>query len=89
LLGYFLIPQRIVTLPTDDQTLARLAERLPIHAKPVQQKKQSTFGWLLSMGTGLALRAAGSYLTQQLSKIASQQSASLHPQPAEIHHHDG
>jgi len=89
LLGYFLIPQRIVTLPTDEHTLSRLADRLPIHTKPAEPKKQSMLGWLVSMGTGMALRAAGAYLTQQLGKIAAQQPAPVHHSHAEIHHHDG
>jgi hypothetical protein len=90
LLGYFLIPQRIVTLPTDEHTLARLADRLPVYTKPsAEQKKkqQSMLGWLVSMGTGMAMRAAGAYLSQQLGKIVAQQSGMPeHHQPAEVHH---
>ena len=90
LLGYFLVPQRIVTLPTDGHTLSRLADRLPIHTKPAEPKKQSLLGWLVSMGTGMALRAAGAYATQQLGKIMAQQQAPVHHHPhAEVHHHDG
>lgn len=90
LLGYFLVPQRIVTLPTDEHTLSRLADRLPIHTKPAEPKKQqSMLGWLVSMGTGMALRAAGAYLTQQLGKIVADQPSPTRPSHAEVHHHDG
>jgi len=90
LLGYFLVPQRIVTLPTDEHTLSRLADRLPIHTKPAEPKKQqSMLGWLVSMGTGMALRAAGAYLTQQLGKIVADQAPPARPSHAEVHHHDG
>jgi hypothetical protein len=84
LLGYFIIPQRIVTLPTDDHTLSKLADRLPIQPRP-ERKKQSLLGWLVSMGTGMALRAAGAYVTQQLGKAVAQQQST--PRPEEMHHH--
>lgn len=86
LLGYFVVPQRQVTLPTDEHTLARLADRLPLHGKPSEPKKQSTFGWLLSMGTGMALRAASAYLSQQVSKVMAQQQQQHAPQHAEVRH---
>lgn len=85
LLGYFVVPQRVVTLPTDDHTLSRLADRLPIYPPTNQPKKQrsSMLSSLISMGTGLALRAATGYLTQQVSKIVAQQT---NPQPMEMRH---
>jgi len=83
LLGYFVVPQRIVTLPTDEHTLSKLADRLPIHVKPSEPKKSSLLGWLVSMSTGMALRAASAYLSQQVGKVMAQQTS---PQPAEVHH---
>lgn len=87
LVGYFVVPQRIVTLPTDEHTLSRLTDRLPLHGKPSEPKKQSMFGWLLSLGTGMALRAASAYLSQQVSKVMAQQQQQPHaPQHAEVRH---
>jgi hypothetical protein len=85
LVGYFVVPQRVVTLPTDDQTLSRLADRLPIHPPTSQPKKQrsSMLNSLISMGTGLALRAATAYLTQQVGKVVAQQTT---PHPVETPH---
>lgn len=83
LIGYFIVPQRIVTLPTDEHTLSRLAERLPIRTKPPEPKKQTLLSWLISMGAGMALKAATGYLSQQFNKVVAQQSA---PQHSEVHH---
>ena len=86
LLGYFVVPQRIVTLPPDERTLSRIVERLPLNGKPSEPKKQSMFGWLLSMGTGMALRAASAYLSQQVGKVMAQQQQQYAPQHAEVRH---
>ena len=77
LLGYFVVPQRIVTLPTDEHTLARLADRIPIHPPPSESKKQrpTLLGSLVSMGTGLAMRAATAWLTAQVGKIMAKDGA--------------
>jgi hypothetical protein len=88
--GFFLVPRRTVTLPTDEQTLSRLAQRIPVMMpKPPEAKKPTLFGSLLQMGTNLAMRAAMAYASQQAGKILGQQaahqpSASHH---AEAHHH--
>jgi hypothetical protein len=85
LLGYFIVPQRTVTLPTDDRTLARLADRLPIHSQPSEPPKRNTLvGSLISMGTGLALRAATAWLTAQVGKVMAQQAA--HQTAEEVRH---
>ena len=77
LVGYFVVPQRVVTLPTDERTLAKLADRLPIHPQTSEPKKQRTslIGSLISMGTGLALRAATAWFTAQVGKIMAKQAA--------------
>jgi hypothetical protein len=77
LVGYFVVPQRIVTLRPDEHTLAKLAERLPVHPHTSEPKKQHTslVGSLISMGTGLALRAATAWFTAQVGKIMAKQAA--------------
>jgi len=89
LLGYFIVPQRMVTLPTDEHTLSRLADRLPIHPQPSEPKKPRTtlLGSLISMGTGLALRAATAWLTAQVGKVMAKEAAhETARQPVEVRH---
>jgi hypothetical protein len=88
LVGYFLVPRRTVSLPTDDSTLAKLAERIPVHLPPPpEKKKQSLVGSLVSAGANMAWRAALAYATQQVSKMVAQQAAAAQQQqPAEVHH---
>lgn len=77
LLGYFLVPQRTVSLPADESTLSRLANRLPLHPQSSEPKRQgpTLLGSLVSMGTGLAMRAATAWLTAQVGKVMASQAA--------------
>jgi len=85
LLGYFVIPSRTITLPTDERTLSRLAERLGGEVKKgTETKKQSLLGQLISMGTGMALRGAFAYLSQQMGN--SLLKSSMQPQFQETNH---
>jgi len=86
LIGYLLVPRRIVTLPTDQHSLTQLVDRIaPAIAPPEKQKPQSSWlSNLISMGTGLLMRAAAGYATQQLSKAFAQ--PAHEPQPTEAHH---
>jgi len=84
LVGYFVVPGRTVTLPTDEHTLGQLAERLSLQKPAAPAKKSSLLGSLVSMGAGWAARAALAYATQQVSKILTAQPA-MH-QPVEAQH---
>lgn len=85
IVGYFIVPRRNVTLPTDASTLARLAEKIPVMMPtPPQPKKQGLVGSLISMGTSYAMRAALAYATQQLSKQFLPPAPA--PRPEEQHH---
>lgn len=86
LIGYFLVPRRIVTLPTDQHSLTQLADRIaPAIAPPEKQKPQpSWLSSLISMGTGMLMRAAAGYAAQQVSKAFAQ--PAQQPQPVEAHH---
>jgi len=86
LIGYFLVPRRIVTLPTDQHSLTQLVDRIaPALSPPEKEKPQP--GWfssLISMGTGMLLRAAAGYAAQQVSKAFAPPAPE--PQPVETHH---
>jgi len=88
LLGYFLVPRRIVTLPTDDHSLTQLADRIaPAINRPEPKKPQpSWLGSLISMGTGMLMRAAAGYVAQQVSKAFLPPAPQPHAQPVEAHH---
>lgn len=74
-LGYFVMPRRSLVLPTDESTLARLAQRIPVTVQaPVPPKRSSLFRVLLTMGTSLAMRAALSYLSQRVGTLVGQPS---------------
>jgi hypothetical protein len=78
--GYYLVPQRNVTLPTDERTLERLAQRLPIVVQQQgQAKKQSWLNGLLAAGAGLAMRAAMNYVGQEATKMLQQRQAEAQP----------
>jgi len=77
--GYYLVPQRNVTLPTDERTLEKLAERLPIVVQQKSEaKKQGWLQGLLAAGAGLAMRAALNYASQQATKMFNQRMAEAH-----------
>lgn len=82
--GYLVVPGRYVTLPTDERTLEKLAERIPLTMqKSAEPAKTGLLAGLISVGTGFLMRAAMGYATQQFSKLAAQHSA---PRPVETHH---
>lgn len=82
--GYLVVPGRYVTLPTDERTLEKLAERIPVVMKQkAEPAKQGIIAGLVTMGTGFLMRAAMGYATQQVQKMMAQNSA---PRPVEMHH---
>lgn len=84
LAGYFVVPGRYVTLPTDERTLEKLAERIPLAMqKNAGPAKKGVLAGLISLGTGFLMRTAMGYATQQLSKMAAQHAA---PRPVETPH---
>jgi hypothetical protein len=84
-IGYYLVPRRTVAFPTDNNTLARLAERIPVVVRQEPEaKKPGLYGSLLSFGTNLLMRAALAYAGQQLGKIMGQQATE--PQPVGTPH---
>jgi len=84
LAGYFVVPGRYVTLPTDERTLEKLAERIPLTMqKNAGPAKKGLLAGLISMGTGFLMRAAMGYATQQVQRMMAQHSA---PRPMETHH---
>jgi len=84
LLGYFVVPGRTITLPTDERSLGKIAERLSGEVqKAGEAKKPTLLSSLISMGSGMLLRGAAAYVTQQLGKSLLPPSPS---QPVEVHH---
>jgi len=84
LLGYFVVPGRTITLPTDERSLGKIAERLSGEVqKAGESKKPSLLGSIISMGTGMLLRGAAAYVTQQLGKSLLPGS---NARPEEVHH---
>jgi hypothetical protein len=75
-LGYYLVPQRTVVMPTDERTLERIAAKIPVMVKSVEpgkeEKKTTLFGSLINMGMNAALRAAQAYASQQLGKFVTE-----------------
>jgi hypothetical protein len=95
LLGYFLVPRRIVTNALDSHAVEDLVHRMApaIAARPVSEKKETKPGWiasLVSMGTGMVMRAAMGYATQHLSqylnRMANQPTGEPRPYSEEAHH---
>lgn len=80
--GYLVVPGRYVTLPTDERTLEKLAERIPVARKKAEPAKKSMVAGLVSLGTGFLMRAAMGYATQYVQKMMAQNSA---PRPVEMH----
>jgi hypothetical protein len=80
--GFYLVPKRTVTMPTDERTLAQLAQRLPIviQRTEAREKKQGWLGSLTTLGAQLAMRAVMAYVSQQAGKILGQQAAEPHPE---------
>jgi len=87
LAGYLLVPSRSVVFATDSHSLNQLAERIaPAVTKPEPQRP-GLLASLISVGTGLLLKAATGYATQRLGQIVGQMNqASAPPQTAETHH---
>lgn len=85
-LGYFLVPGRTVVFPTDDDALARLAERIPVAVKPTEEKKQGFLAGLLAAGVGMAGKAALGYATQYVTKLLTQHTSSMNTQREEAYH---
>jgi len=83
-LGYFIVPRRIVTLPTDERSMTQLAERIAPAIAPPQPKQPGLLSGLVSLASGVLLRAALGYATQHVGKLLNRQTMDL--QPEEIHH---
>jgi len=93
LLGYFLVPRRIVTTHLDSHAFDEIAQRLGPALASNPQKKEAKPGWfssLVSMGTGMVMRAAVGYATQHLSqylnRLSNQPPGEHRPYAAETHH---
>jgi len=84
LLGYFVVPHRTVMLPTDEHTLSRLAERIPVTMPKPEPKRSSWVGSLMNMAAGMAWKAALAYATQQVGKVLGDQASATQKQ--EFHH---
>jgi hypothetical protein len=94
LLGYFVVPRRTVTMPVDGHSLDALAQRIApaLSARPERAKQETRPGWissLISMGTGMVMRAAVGYATQHLSqylnRMANPPSSEPRPYSEEAH----
>jgi hypothetical protein len=83
LLGYFVVPGRTITFPPAVPSLGKIATRLSGEVQRAgEAKKPSLLSSLVSTGTGMVLRGAAAYVTQQLGKTLLPPSAG---QPVEVH----
>jgi len=85
LLGYFLVPRRIVTTQIDSHALDELAQRLgPAMVARPEKKKEAQPGWissLISWGSGMALRTAVGYASQHLNQYLNRLANPPHGEP--------
>jgi len=89
LLGYFVVPRRIVSMPVDSDSLEELAQRLAPAIASRPEKKESKpglIGSLISLGIGMLTKAATGYATQYISQMLSQPSVEPQHRPVEAHH---
>lgn len=76
-LGYFLVPRRNVTLPTDEHTLSRLAEKIHVAPQKPETKRPGLIDGALSIGTNLLMRAVMAYVGQQVGKVLGHKTAEV------------
>jgi len=90
LLGYFVVPRRIVAMSVDGSSLNDLAQRLAPAIASRPEKKESKPGWisgLLSLGVGMLTKAAAGYASQYLTQMLSQPAVHQPPsRPEEAHY---
>jgi len=89
LLGYFVVPRRMVAMSVDGLSLDDLAQRLAPAITSRAAKKESKPGWmsgLLSLGVGMLSKAAAGYASQYLTQVLSQPPAQPHSRPEEAHY---
>jgi len=84
LMGYFIVPRRAVTLPTDEHTLSRLAERIPVMMQTPEPKRPGLLSSLMSSAGNMAWKAALAYATQHVGKVLGDKVAATQTQ--EAHH---
>jgi len=94
LLGYFVVPRRIVSMSVDghslDDLVHRLAPAITSRAeKSGAEKRERKPGWiatLFSLGVGMLAKAATGYATQYLSQMLSQPAVQHRPRREEAHY---
>jgi len=89
LVGYFVVPRRMVAMSVDGLSLDELAQRLAPAITSRAEKRESKPGWLgslFSLGVGMLTKAATGYATQYLTQMLKQPDAPHQSRPEEAHY---